>query len=162
MRRTLFLLTLAAAVPFLGVSAQAHPDFSGTWKINAIKSDAMPGRRGQEMDISQMLLTITQTEETLTIAQTGAGPERTMTYYLDGRETKNPGPRGEMISTTTWDDGKLVTDGSMTMQTPRGEMTMTMHEVRSLNKDGTEMTVSTTMDTPMGKRTQKRVFERQE
>lgn len=160
MRRTLLFLTLAAFLPAMGATAQDHPDFSGTWTINLIKSDAPPGRGGQQMDMSKLTLTITQTAEALTIVQSGMGPERTSTYYLDGRESTNAAMRGEMKSTSTWDGDKLVTEGSSTMQTPNGERTITISEVRSLTKDGKTMTISTTTDSPMGKRTQKRVFEK--
>jgi hypothetical protein len=161
MRRTLLFLALAAIVPAAAVTAQDHPDFSGTWKINMIKSDAPPGRGGQQMDMSGLTLTITQTAEALTIVQTGMGPERTTTYYLDGRESTNAAMRGEMKSTSRWDGAQLVTEGSATMQTPNGERTITSKEVRTLSKDGKTMTVTTTSESPMGSRTRKSVFDKQ-
>jgi hypothetical protein len=161
MRRTLLFLALAAMLPATGSLAQDHPDFSGTWKINLIKSDAPPGRGGQQMNMGDLTLTITQTAEALTIVQSGMGPERTSTYYLDGRESTNPAMRGEMKSTSTWDGAQLVTSGAATMQTPNGERSFTMKEVRTLSKDGKTMTVTTTTDSPMGSRTQKRVFDKQ-
>jgi hypothetical protein len=162
MRRTLLFLALAACIPAAGAAAQDHPDFSGTWKINLIKSDAAPaGRGGQQMDMSNLVHTITQTAEAITIVQTGMGPERTTTYYLDGRESTNPAMRGEMKSTSTWDGKQLVTAGSTTMQTPNGERTITIKEVRSLSDDGKTMTITTTTDSQMGSRTQKRVFDKQ-
>lgn len=159
--RRLLLCTLAILFATPAASAQT-PDFSGTWKINLIKSDAAPaGRGGQQMDMSGLTLVITQTAEAFTIVQSGMGPERTMTYYLDGRESVNAAMRGEMKSTSRWDGGDLVTDGSATMETPNGARTITTHEVRSLSKDGKTMTVTTTTDSPMGKRTSTRVFDRQ-
>jgi len=160
MRRSLLPLALAALLP---ISAGAQtPDFSGTWKINLIKSDPMPQRPGgQQMDMSGLTLAITQTAEALTIVQTGLGPERTLTYYLDGRESTNAAMRGEMKSTSGWDGATLVTNGSATMDTPNGTRTITMTEVRSLSDDGKTLTVTTTTDSPMGKRTNKRVFDKQ-
>jgi len=161
MRRSLLLLTLAALLPISAAGAQT-PDFSGTWKINLIKSDAAPaGRGGQQMDMSNVMLTITQTAEQLTIVQAGMGPERTTTYYLDGRESTNAAMRGEMKSTSRWDGATLVTDGSATMDTPNGTRTITTTEVRSLSDDGKTLTVTTTSESPMGKRTNKRVFDKQ-
>lgn len=162
MRRILTYLTLAAAVSATDATAQA-PDFSGTWKINLIKSDQMPQRPGgQQMDMSNLMLTVTQTAEALTIVQSGMGPERTSTYFLDGRESTNPGMRGsDMKTTSKWDGAMLVTEGKATMEGQQGPMTMTLHEERVLSDDGKTMTVSTTTDTPMGKRTMKRVFEKQ-
>lgn len=160
MPRTLPLLTLVTLLLASPAGAQT-PDFSGTWKINVSKSDTPPGRGGQQMDLSQLTLTITQTAETLTIVQTGMGPDRTITYRLDGSESVNAGQRGEMKSTSKWDGATLVTDGVTNAETPMGAMTITTHEVRSLSDDGTEMTVTTTSDTPRGKMTRKMVFDRQ-
>jgi hypothetical protein len=160
MRRTLVLLTLAALLP-AGAMAQT-PDFSGTWKINMIKSDAAPqGRGGQQMDMSNLMLTVTQTAEALTIVQTGMGQERTTTYYLDGRESTNRAGRGDMKSTSKWDGAKLLTEGSSTFEGPNGQVTMTMKDVRELSADGKTMTVTTTTDSPMGQRTRKTVFDKQ-
>lgn len=160
MRRTLFLLTLAALLPAAALAQT--PDFSGTWKINMIKSDAAPqGRGGQQMDMSNMMLAVTQTAEALTIVQTGMGQERTTTYYLDGRESTNRAGRGDMKSTSKWDGAKLVTEGSSTFEGPNGQVTMTMKEVRELSADGKTMTVTTTSDSPMGTRTRKTVFDKQ-
>jgi hypothetical protein len=163
MRRTLQFLALAAIIPVAGATAQGHPDFSGTWKVNLIKSDAAPaGRGGQQMDMSNLMVAITQTAELITIVQTGMGPERTSSYYLDGRESTNPGMRGaEVKSMTTWDEGALVTEGSSTFQGPNGEVTVKTKEVRTLSGDGKTMTVTTTSDSPMGTRTRKTVFDRQ-
>jgi hypothetical protein len=161
MRRTLLFLALAAIVPVAAVTAQGHPDFSGTWKINMIKSDAPQGRGGQQMDMSGLTLTITQTAEALTIVQSGMGPERTMTYNLDGGESTNQMGRGEMKSTSKWDGATLVTEGSSTFDTPNGQRTMTMKEVRELSKDGKTLTVTTTNESPMGTRTRKSVFDKQ-
>ena len=160
MRRTLLLLTLAALLPATAIAQT--PDLSGTWKINLIKSDAPPqGRGGQQMDMSNLMLTITQTAEMITMVQTGMGPERTITYYLDGRESTNAAMRGEMKSTSKWDGEQLVTEGTATGQSPNGPVTMTIKETRSLSEDGKTLTVSTTTDTPMGVRTRKTVFEKQ-
>jgi len=162
MRRTLLFLALAALIPAAGATAQDHPDFSGTWKINLIKSDAPPaGRGGQQMDMSNVMQTITQTAEVLTVVQTGMGPERNLTYYLDGRESTNAAMRGEMKSTARWEANQLVIESTATMQTPNGERSITTKEVRSLSKDGKTMTLTSTTDTPMGTRTRKTVFDKQ-
>lgn len=159
MRRHVLLLALSAFLP-LAAAAQT-PDFTGTWKVNLSKSDAPPGRGGQQMDRSNLTLAITQTAETLTIRQTGMGPDRTMTFFLDGRESVNTGMRGEMKSTSTWDGAVLVTEGVTNAETPMGPRTMTTREVRSLSADGKVMTVTTTSDTPRGQMTRTTVFDRQ-
>jgi hypothetical protein len=161
MRRIPLYLALALTVPAAAATAQT-PDFSGTWKVNVIKSDAPPARGGQQIDMSNLMLTITQTAEMLTIVQSGMGPERTASYYLDGRESTNAGMRGgEMKTTSKWDGATLVTEGTANVQTQQGATTMSWFETRSVSDDGKTMTVSTTTDSPMGKRTMKRVFEKQ-
>jgi hypothetical protein len=160
MRRALLLLTLAALLPASAIAQT--PDFTGTWKINMIKSDAAPqGRGGQQMDLSKMVVAITQTAELITLVQSGTGQELTTSYYLDGRESTNAARRGEMKSKSKWDGDKLVTEGSATLEGPNGQMTLTMKEVRTLSGDGKTMTVTTTTDTPMGQRTRKTVFDKQ-
>jgi hypothetical protein len=113
------------------------------------------------MDMSNLMLTVTQTAEALTIVQTGMGQERTTTYYLDGRESTNRAGRGDMKSTSKWDGAKLLTEGSSTFEGPNGQVTMTMKDVRELSADGKTMTVTTTTDSPMGQRTRKTVFDKQ-
>jgi hypothetical protein len=113
------------------------------------------------MDLSKMVVAITQTAELITLVQSGTGQELTTSYYLDGRESTNAARRGEMKSKSKWDGDKLVTEGSATLEGPNGQMTLTMKEVRTLSGDGKTMTVTTTTDTPMGQRTRKTVFDKQ-
>lgn len=162
MRRTLWSLTLALLLPAVAV-AQAPVDFSGTWKINMGKSDPPPQGRGgmQQVDQSRIVLTITQTAETLTMVRSGGQMELTTTYYLDGRESTNRMGRGEMTSTSRWDGMKLVTEGSAQMETPMGSMSITTTETRELSADGTQMTVTARTVTDRGTRTMKTVFDRQ-
>jgi hypothetical protein len=162
MLRTLLILAAAGAVAAPRAAAQAHPDFSGTWKINVTKSDPMGGRPGgQAPDMSQLTLTVTQTGDSVVIFQTGLGPDRTLVHYLDGRESTNAGPRGTMRSTSHWEGATLVTEGTVTANTQMGEMQFTTREVRELSADGKTLTVNTTTETPRGTMTRKAVFEKQ-
>lgn len=157
---------LAASV---AVFAQATPDFSGTWTLDPSKSEmpqmgGMGGGRpgGGQMGggMGPMTITIKQTAEALTIDQKMGEMSRTVTYKLDGSESTNPGMRGgEMKSTSKWDGGKLVTEGTQTMSGPNGEMTIKSKEVRTLASDGT-MLVETTRETPRGTTTSKLVFKK--
>ena len=52
---------------------------------------------------------------------------------------------------SSWDGAALVTHGSQTMSTPRGEFVLEMHERRTLSRDGQTMTVASTRTTPRGK-----------
>ena len=148
------------------VFAQKKPDFSGTWTLDRDKSE-MPqmggggGRPGGGGQMGDVIVTIKQTADTLTIEQKmGEMGTRTMNYKLDGSESVNPGMRGgEAKSTTKWDGDKLVTDTTQTMTGPNGEMTMKSKDVRSLDPDGT-MHVEVTRETPRGTSTSKLVFKK--
>ncbi len=157
----LLALTLAAVLGVApAVVAQQRPDFSGTWRLNAEKSDA-PGRPGGEA-MQNLTVTIVQTGDSLVIAQTVGGQGRTIVQYFDGKPHTGPGARGgTMTSTSRWDGGSLVSEGSMNMETPRGAMAVTFKETRTLSADGKTMTVVTTNETPRGERTRTMVFEKQ-
>jgi len=150
---------LVAGVAF----AQEKPNFSGTWVLDKAKSDPMGRPGGPSPDVT---LIIEHKEPTLKIKQiikTEQGERvQELSYTTDGKENKNPGFRGgEVITKSKWEDGKLVTKGSQTMETPQGTMTMELTEIRTLSEDGKTLTVQTTRTTPGGERTTKQVYTKQ-
>ena len=151
-----------AAVAFMagGAAAQAKPNFAGSWTLNTEKSDPMGGGRG--MGMGNAPLAITQTDDKLVIEIKAETP-RTLTYALDGKESVNPGMRGaETKSKARWEGESLIIESATAMSTPNGDMTITAKEVRSMSADGKMMTVVTTTQTPMGERTMKRVYDKQQ
>jgi hypothetical protein len=135
--KRLVLLAFAAAVilPF-SARAQTKTDFSGTWTLDAAKSDAPGGRGGRG---PQGPVTIKQTAADITIGQA--------TYKLDGSESVNQmqgrgGATVEAKSKARWDGAKLVIETTRDM----GGNTVTSTETRSLSADGTEMTVETSFN----------------
>lgn len=161
-------LTVAAfaALSLLAGPASAQkPDFSGTWKLNTEKSDSMAPPRGGSAGAGGGqrpggIGGMRPTEFFITHSDSG---DRTMllTYYLDGRESKNPGMRGnEMTTTSTWVDNTIVTTGENTFTTPMGEMTIKSHEVRSMSDDGKTLTIVSTATTPRGEMTRKTVYDK--
>ncbi|HEY2905036.1 MAG TPA: hypothetical protein VGJ29_03990 [Vicinamibacterales bacterium] len=134
--KRLVLLAFAAAVvlPFTG-RAQMKTDFSGTWTLDAAKSDAPGGRGGRG---PQGPVTVKQTASEITIGQA--------TYKLDGSESVNQlQGRGGMVeakSKAHWDGAKLVIDTTREV----GGNTVTSTETRSLSADGKEMTVETSFN----------------
>ena len=177
MRRVLLLLVVAAlAVPAV-VFAQAKPDFSGTWTLDAAKSDPPPQRGGGGGGGGGAAgggggapggggggaagggggrgggpVTITQTATELMI---GA-----VTYKLDGSEQTiqlqgRGGPQPAKAK-ARWDDSgkKILIE---TVREVNGN-TITTKEERSLSADGKEMTVDTTNVTPNGEQKRKTVF----
>jgi hypothetical protein len=161
MLRSALLFGLALSVAAGTAAAQDHPDFSGTWKINTIKSDAAPQGRGGQMNMGNLTVTITQTATDLTIEQSMGENTMKSMYYLDGRESTNAGRRGETKSTAKWDGKSLVIEGTSTFEGPNGSMTIKSKEVRTLSDDGKTMTVTTTSESPRGTNTRKTVFDKQ-
>lgn len=120
----LLLASTAAA------SAQAKPDFNGTWTIDAEKTAAAnpgmpetgPGGRGMGMAMGPMTLTLDGAS--LTRESEGRNGAMKTVYPLDGAEhTVNMGMgeakvkarwEGETLSITTTREGR---DGTMTTQT---------------------------------------------
>jgi hypothetical protein len=134
--KRLVLLAFAAAVvlPFT-VRAQTKADFSGTWTLDATKSDAPGGRGGRG---PQGPVTIKQTASEITIGQA--------TYKLDGSESVNQlqgrGGMTEAKSKAHWDGAKLVIETTRDI----GGNSVTSTETRSLSADGKEMTVETSFN----------------
>jgi hypothetical protein len=103
-------------------------------------------------------VTIVQTATELKIERQ-MGPDKvTQLYRLDGSESSNPGMRGSTVkSKTRWEGLALVTDSTQAMSGPMGDMTVEMHEVRTLGSDGS-MTVKVTSKTPRGENTRTMVY----
>jgi hypothetical protein len=161
MMRSALLFGLALTLAAGTATAQDHPDFSGTWKLNLIKSDAAPGRGGQMGAPREVTITISQTATELTLEQSMGENTMKSTYFLDGRESTNANRRGETKSTAKWDGTSLVIQGTSTFEGPNGSMTIKTKEVRTLSDDGKTMTVTTTSESPRGTNTRKTVFDKQ-
>jgi hypothetical protein len=163
MRRVLLLvLALALAMP-IAARAQAKPDFSGTWTMNAEKSDPPPqrggggggggGGRGPGGPI-----TIKQTATELSITSEGRQGPQTLTYKLDGSVSTNPGRGGmEVKSTAKWDGSTLVIETAQDM----GGTPVTIVAKRRLDNGGKNMIVeTTTTGGPNGPTTRKVVYDK--
>ena len=123
---------IAAAVLAVATMAFAQkPDFSGTWTLDPEASGmgapggGAPGGGGGRMGGMAAPMTVKQTADTLVTEVTRGENKITMTYKLDGSESKNTtmGRNGSMETTSTakWDGNKLV----ITTKTEQGENTQT-------------------------------------
>src|SRR3954468_15556406 len=152
MKNVLFLALAAAIVLPFTARAQTKPDFSGTWTLDASKSDAPMGRGGRGGPPGPM--TITQTADTLTQKR----GEQTLTYKLDGSESANEVQGRGGVQTVKakahWEGSKLVIESTREIQ----GFALTTKEERTLSADGKEMTVQTTASTPQGDINNKQVF----
>ena len=123
MKRAIFVaVALAAFVALPAASwAQAKPDFSGSWTMDATKSDPAPARGGGGAGGGggrgggrgggggvPMAMTIKQTAATLTMDYMAGQANQTLTYKLDGTESTNTMGQGQAKSKATWDGAKLT------------------------------------------------------
>jgi hypothetical protein len=149
---------IATAVLAVATVAFAQkPDFSGAWTLDP-EASGMPagggggggGGRGGGGGALGMGGTVKQTADTLSIERAMGDNKVTLTYKLDGTESKNTimGRDGQMeaVSTAKWDGGKL------TIATKVGQNEST--QVWSLA--GNVLTVETTN----ARGTQKRVYKK--
>ncbi len=149
-KMVLFVAVMALAMAGQSL-AQAHPDFSGTWTLDAAKSDQMGG--GRMGGGAPAPMTVKQTATELTQEVTRGGRTMTTVYKLDGSESVNRTGRGESKSTAQFDGGKLVIKTAM--EGPNGPMATTA--TWSLSADGKELTIVRSM--PRGE--MKQVYTRQ-
>jgi hypothetical protein len=125
------IVSVALAIAFMAVaSAQAKPNFAGTWKASG----------------SFNTWTIAVDGNKMTVTMTVAGNSDSTVYMLDGTPSPKAieGPNGpvENVYTSTWEGDVLVT--TITAQG------MTLVERRSMEADGT-MKVQTNMTMFRGK-----------
>jgi hypothetical protein len=100
------------------------------------------------------VLRISQTVERLIITRESPQGALMTSYTFDGKETKNrPSPDLEIKSKTRWEGVAIVTDGTQTFASGRGDVSMKTREILSLSDDHDTLTSTMTADSPFGKRT---------
>jgi hypothetical protein len=107
MRKFLTVLLVAATAIVSPLAAQSHPDFTGTWIIDAKAAPA---------GITSMTMTVKQDPKTINVVtdiNTTMGAQKvTNVFNLDGSESKNSmsGPAGtiETTSTVAWEGAVMV------------------------------------------------------
>jgi hypothetical protein len=141
--------------------AAGHPDFSGSWKINAAKSDF-----GQFPAPEKFERVIEHKDPDIKIKTTQTTQMGEMTnessYKIDGTEQKLESPRGVSLITPKWDGNVMVVTSKRKIKTQDGqEMEMTGEERWTLSEDGKSLTTDTKMTMPMGEFAFKAVFDKQ-
>ncbi len=129
-------LTVACAVAIgsLGLRAQVHPDFSGTWTMDLARSEAA----AQGNPIGPVTVTIRQMPEELRIDTTRNGRTESVRYLP---ASAKPTGGGEMLGAFRWEGSKLLT----TLVTDINKQAITVQEARTLDPTGREMTVELTL-----------------
>ena len=145
------LSVAAAAVVFLALSAAAQsvPNFTGTWTLDAAKSDfgpmPPPDSLVMVIDHKEPALKVTTTQK----SQMGDSSNDS-TYTTDGKENVNKmrGPAGDqdVKSTTKWSGTTLTTSRTIEAQ----GMSIGIDDSWDLSADGKVLTVNRQLKTPQG------------
>ncbi len=150
--------SIAACVIVLACTmiAQAKPNFSGRWKMNASQSEF-----GAITLPSSLVLQITHNDPDLKVITTQAGEmgdfEIELSYTTDGRECVNRVRDIERKSTVRWDGDTLVIESRMDL----GGNAVTVIEKWNLSADGKTLTSTRLLKGPEGETTVKTVMDRQ-
>jgi hypothetical protein len=167
MRRK-FMAALAASVLFaaLGVAAAAKANFSGTWVMDAAKSEGMPQGLEQTLTVKQDGDKI---ETDVKIKSPQGDRQINDSYTIDGKEVDFTnamlrGMTGKGKRTTKWtaDGNGIEINETTDVQAPDGS-TVTIKAVRkwTLSADAKTLTIEQTLDTPQGTQQSKRIFNKQ-
>jgi hypothetical protein len=164
MKQTLAAVGVLAFLVTVNVPLEAQTvDFSGIWSLDREASE-LPEFRGGGGFGRGMATTveITQNEERFVIMEQRADDGSwTITYLLDGSESTNDAGRAPLTSMSSWDGATLVTEGSRSISTPRGDFTIDVVEQRSLSDNGQTMTIRSLLTTSRGDRTTTLVYRRE-
>ena len=156
MKRARVGIIAAAIFAVASVAFAQKPDFSGTWTLDPEASGAPAGgggggggRGGGALGNGPAV--VKQTADALTIERTMGDNKVTMTYKLDGTESKNTmmgrgGTPMESVSTAKFDGSKLV------ITTKAGEN----ETIQTWSLTGTTLTVESTG----GRGPSKRVYKK--
>ena len=146
---------IAAAILAVATVAWAQkPDFTGTWTLDPATASAGGGGGGGGGALGNGPATVKQTAEALTIERTMGDGTVTLTYKLDGTESRNTmvngGQPADSVSTAKWDGPKLTI---VTKQEMGGQVT---ESTQVWTVEGSTLTVETTN----ARGTQKRVYKK--
>jgi hypothetical protein len=115
-KRLLVWVLAAGAILPAALSAQARPNFSGTWKFASSAPANYPGSNGWGVPSPTVVLTQTAAELTIESGQFGANPMKVV-YKLDGSDTIWEAPSSSQSGSTAivkwrtkarWDGNRLV------------------------------------------------------
>lgn len=163
MKRIGFLaVMLAAAV----TSASAQANFSGTWVLDAKRSQGMPA--GVEMT-----MTVKHAGDRVELESNISSPAGQQTisdvYVLDGKEAdyKPPmiGPgsgKGKRTAKWTADKSGFESTESATLSTPDGEGIISATRKWALAPDGKTLTMDVAIKSPQGEQVTKRIFTKKD
>ena len=143
-----------------GATQSAVPNFSGTWSLDAAKSDfgPIPGPES-------IVMVIDHKEPALKVTVTQKGPQgettNDSTYTTDGKDNMNkmrsPAGDQDVKSTTKWNGKILATTRTIEAQ----GMSIGIDDAWELSADGKVMTINRQLKTPQGDFSTKIVLNKQ-
>jgi len=147
---------MAAAMLAVATVAWAQkPDFSGTWTLDPASAPTAGGGGRGGGALGNGPATVKQAADALTIERTMGEARVTLTYKLDGTESRNMivgrgGEPADSVSTAKWDGFKLTI---VTKQEMGGQVT---GSTQVWTVEGSTLTV----ETSSARGTQKRVYKK--
>lgn len=163
MKRRIVTASIIALVFALSVSAAlAKANFSGTWVMDASKSEGIPTSIQQEM-------TVVQTDDTIkleTKVKTDEGDFAIAdSYVVNGKEVEfvpqtPEGPNGKGKRTAKWtaDGNGIEVIEQATFETPDGPVSQQMTRKWTLSADGKSLIIELSAKGPEGTTNTKRFF----
>jgi hypothetical protein len=156
-------LSIVGAMLLLAVSVAAQgalPNFSGTWNLDAAKSDF-----GMMPPPDSIVMVIDHKEPAVKVTTTQKGQmgnsSNDSTYTTDGRDNVNkmrsPAGDQDVKSTTKWNGKILTTTRTMEAQ----GMSIGIDDSWELSADGKVLTVNRQLKTPQGDLTMRLAFNKQ-
>ena len=158
MFRNVIAATLALAACAFSLAAQGKTNYSGTWKLNADKSDFGPlpptANRTDVIDHSEPNLKVHTTADDPTQGQ----QDYTLSMTTDGKEVTNHVADIEVKNTANWEGANLVVGTKLSVQ----GADLAVKATWLLSDDGKTLTQSAHINAgPLGELDQKLVFEKQ-
>ncbi len=150
-------LALAFFCAVVALSAADKPNLSGSWKLNASKSDfgPMPGapdKFERKIDHADPKIKIATSQ-----SMNGQDRNSESEYTIDGKENIVKSGMGEAKVTAKWEGATLVVNAKREVQ---GNEMVTVEKM-SLSADGKTLTDEVSGTSPMGEFKLKFVFDKQ-
>jgi hypothetical protein len=157
-RRYWTVLCAAAALTLvIPAAAWAKPNFSGSWKLNAGKSDF-----GQMTGPAKMERKVTHEDPSLKYSIVQSSPQGTdvttdLAYTTDGKPSTNQTPMGELTGTASFDGDVLNIVNKREFQ----GLEITQTERWTLSDEGKTLTIDSRVSMPRGHVEMKIVMDKQ-
>jgi hypothetical protein len=160
MKRIGFMAAAMLAATVTSASAQAN--FSGTWVLDAKRTQGMP--EGVEIT-----MTVKHTGDRVELESNISSPagQQTVTdvYVLDGKEADYKPPmigagsgKGKRTAKWTADKSGFESTESATVTSSEGEATISAIRKWALSPDGKTLTMDVAIKAPQGEQVSKRIF----